>query len=136
MSQSSVSVGSLLPFGWHTVVVIEAQIASTFPLGPFSPCCWGPSFLGPFDASVLDPFGSCLGLVGPSFVIIRLDPFPPCPYHPLEVTQQVFLIMLVVLILVLEHLLRLVVVLEQGPLLQQVVVDHSYLIKYFKNVFN
>ena len=97
-------------------------------MGPFIAFGWGhPSFLDPFNASVLDPFVSYLGLISPSFIIERLDPYHPCPYHPLEAVQQVFLIILVELILARLVVIDQELVLKLVVLHQQVVIDHSYL---------
>jgi len=91
-------------------------------LGPHS------SFLGPFDAFGLDPFGSCLGLISPSFIIEHLDLLLPFPCHPLEAAQQVFLVILVGVILGLVlPFIALELVLGEVIHPQQVVVDHSYL---------
>jgi len=100
-------------------------------LDPFIAFDWGPfaSFLGPFGASVLDPSRSYLGLIDPSFIIERWGPCLPYPYHPSEAVQQAFLIILAKVILAqLVAIVALEIVLEVVILLQQVVVDRSYLI--------
>jgi hypothetical protein len=91
LSRNNVSAGSLLPSDFGIAIVVAFQIIIfESPLGPFTAFNLDlTSFLGPFDASVLDPFISCLDLVSPSFIIERWGlhlPFLPFPCHPFVVS--------------------------------------------------